>query len=231
MKRKRLDLDRLEKDSLLKKALPTNSCKVNGNIPLDGYQYLAMVQQEAKSIPDILVANLEVEDHSERIHDARNIVQYSCIQSCTLSGSWFDQFIQKFQRLKRSFMKIPRKEATCLKQFRNESSWNKALYIDQLLEPTITILLQINHTLALKLVKFHCNWIQRDFSTLKCQWLFCLLLIIDPLLTSEQVNILRNLARNLLDIKDTKNNSETAGIQILLSIISGIFGQKDIVQT
>ena len=230
MKRKRFDLDKLERDSLCKRALPTKSSVNNqSSIPLDGFQYLAMVQKEAKSIPNVLVAELNVKEENERMHDARNI-PLDFDPTCKISKDWFDKFIQKFQKLKRNFNNYRKQDLILKNQLNhNEASWNKLLYKDQSIKPTLDILVQINHTLALKLVKYHSNWIQ-DFSIIKCRWLFCLFLIIDPLLTSDQVDNIRNLARNLLKLNlDSLNNSEKASIQIILSIISGIFGQRDVI--
>jgi hypothetical protein len=225
MKRKRDRLDRLEKDSLLRKALPTASTESPTSIPLDGFQYLAMVQKEASKIPDVLVAHINVTEHPERLHDALNIP--SLQSSAHISKTWFNAFIQNYKLLKMKLLKIQNKKI--MLDLKTEAAWKKVLYTDQSLEPTTSVLSKINHTLALKLVKYHCFWIQKDFSILKCQWLFCLLLIVDPLLTADQICILRNLARNLL-VCTPKSNSENAGIQMILSIISGIFGQKDFIQ-
>jgi hypothetical protein len=222
-------LEKLERDSLLKKALPTDDTlqlnASNDSVPMDGFQYLAMVQQEASKIPDVLVAALTVKDHPERLHDARNIG--SSVSIC-ISETWFNNFIQNFKLLKIKLVKM--KNTDFIQDIKTEASWKKVLYIDQSLEPTVTVLSRINHTLALKLLKYHCFWIQKDFCVLKCQWIFCLLLKVDPLLTSDQINILRTLARNLLNLT-TKSNSENAGIKMILCIISGIFGQKDFVET
>lgn len=111
-KKKKINWNQLEQESLLRRALPLENTKdvlPNGYPPMTGMQYLLQVRQEASQCPHVMVAhNLEIEkDDENTFHE---IKQWGLQETVHLEmdtsemellpcQAWFEGFVPEFQRL------------------------------------------------------------------------------------------------------------------------------------
>jgi len=114
--------------------------------------------------------------------------------------------------------------------------------------PLLSIVKQMNQKIINKIIYYHSIWIQNSFSRKQFQWLFALLIGLDPLLTSSQVSILREICKlckshreelykdaigqtNNEELDDnTKNDlvEKVAPLNIIITIITVFFSQSDL---
>jgi hypothetical protein len=146
----------------------------------------------------------------------------------------------------------------------NDAGWRRRLYglknsktvtgteeefsEGRFLQPELQVVARIDSHTAFMLLKYHLNWM-RDDSLKESEglWLFVLLLRLDPLLTSDQVSILRDLCRKCKKIRSilctTKENKEgetedplmprtsgksLAALNMVIAVIAEVFGQRDL---
>jgi hypothetical protein len=151
----------------------------------------------------------------------------------------------------------------------NDAGWRKRLYglknakpqvtseeEDQLLQPDLQVASRIDSHTAFVLLKYHLNWMRDDsLKDTEGLWLFVLLIRLDPLLTSDQVSVLRDLCRKckkirkalftnehagepeeiLKETQDTplrsplnKTSKEVAALNMVIAVIAEVFGQRDL---
>lgn len=150
----------------------------------------------------------------------------------------------------------------------NDAGWRMRLYglknakpqvlpsEDQLLQPDLQVASRIDSHTAFELLKYHLNWMRDDsLKNTEGLWLFVLLIRLDPLLTSDQVSILRELCRKCKKIRKSlftkqhaaekgespidrqesqampmrsKTSKEVAALNMVIAVIAEVFGQKDL---
>ncbi|KAJ3214337.1 gem (nuclear organelle) associated protein 2 [Dinochytrium kinnereticum] len=131
------------------------------------------------------------------------------------------------------------KEEQVLKHSTDRGGW----YDEEEPMPLLNITASIDHGTAVNVLKYHIQWLRRDdIDTLQTQWIFSLLLRLDTPLFPQDVSILRDLCRKCQKIRvamlakgtipsepfDSKNHPEVIGLRMIVTIITGYFGQKDL---
>jgi hypothetical protein len=119
-------------------------------------------------------------------------------------------------------------------------------------EPLLTIVKQMNQKIINRIIYYHSLWIKSSITKKQYQWLYALLIGLDPLLTSSQISVLRDICKlcinqreqlykNTIEYKSLnidnlelnekiKNDliEEVAPLNIIITIITVFFSQSDL---
>ncbi|KAF9409024.1 gem (nuclear organelle) associated protein 2 [Podila epigama] len=100
------------------------------------------------------------------------------------------------------------------------------------LVPTPQFLLRLNQGHLMILLRYHLRWIAEDNITVEQgRWLYALLMKLDPLVESDQVAALRNLAKKCSRIRKRLNadsGNQLAMVNMIITIVNQQFGQGDL---
>ena len=238
---KNTDWDELEKQSLKRQALPIDESESIStlSIPLTGHQYILKVRTEASAVPDIMTCNLKQNSlppvKDEFKHEmVKWGIQEKVVKDNILNSVWIHEFTRDFKRLKshlNEYWSRSSPESSDKALPKDECNWYKALYNEKTISPTLSTLSQINHPTSLMLIQYHLKWLKNnEIRQNQGIWLFSCLLRLDPLLTSDQISILRDLSRRCIHIRDNciPFSMNFIMASILITIISQVFGQKDL---
>ncbi|KAG0005800.1 gem (nuclear organelle) associated protein 2 [Entomortierella chlamydospora] len=98
--------------------------------------------------------------------------------------------------------------------------------------PRPFFLAQLNQGHLIQLLKYHLRWMaEDDITDDQGRWLYALFLKLDPLVESDQVAILRNLAKKCARIRshlNSKSGSKLATVNMVITIVAQLFGQNDL---
>ncbi|KAI8855300.1 survival motor neuron interacting protein 1-domain-containing protein [Chytridium lagenaria] len=109
--------------------------------------------------------------------------------------------------------------------------------------PLLNITAAMDHESAINLLQNHIQWIRNDDITpFQVQWVLALLLRLETPLFSEHVSTLRDLCRKCQKVRsqmikcgkipsepfDTDSHPAVIGLRVIVTIITGYFGQKDL---
>ncbi|KAI1319442.1 gem (nuclear organelle) associated protein 2 [Mortierella claussenii] len=98
--------------------------------------------------------------------------------------------------------------------------------------PQPQLLARLNQGNVIQLLKYHLRWMAEDDVTdQQGKWLYALFLKLDPLVESDQVAILRNLAKKCARIRSHLNSdsgSKLATVNMVITIVAQLFGQNDL---
>ncbi|KAI8373492.1 survival motor neuron interacting protein 1-domain-containing protein [Choanephora cucurbitarum] len=210
-----------------KAAIPLSKSQpdlVNG-IPISGEDYLLVVRQQAKQCPKTVVAErpkktkkVELPAHFQMLMEADVDVQ---LQPSTV---WRKGFIKPFKSYQQTMQKQKSKKR---KEIGSIEEGYQLLYGSTATTATLPTLSQ--HSI-LKLLKFHAQWLEDKSMDIKltCQQIFNLLVYLDPVLTSKNISILRELSRTLIKIRPS-NRSHLGPMNTIITIIADVYGQADLI--
>ncbi|KAJ3149967.1 gem (nuclear organelle) associated protein 2 [Geranomyces variabilis] len=103
-------------------------------------------------------------------------------------------------------------------------------------EPLLDIVCGLEQGDIIRLLELHIKWMTAANSMMEeeGQWLFALLLRLDPLLVAEEMTIVRDLCRLCRTLRVTMADELTpedpraASLNMVIAIVAGAFGQKDL---
>ncbi|KAG9327440.1 hypothetical protein KVV02_000389 [Mortierella alpina] len=100
------------------------------------------------------------------------------------------------------------------------------------ISPHPRFLVRLNQGHIMQLLKYHLRWLaEDDLTDQEGIWLYALFLKLDPLLESDQVAVLRNLAKKCARIRSHlhgESGSKLATVNMVITIIARLFGQEDL---
>ncbi|KAG0264850.1 gem (nuclear organelle) associated protein 2 [Mortierella polycephala] len=100
------------------------------------------------------------------------------------------------------------------------------------ISPEPQFLIRLDQGYLMRLLKYHLRWMTEDDVTdHEGKWLYALFLKLDPLVESDQVATLRNLAKKCSRIRSRLNKnsgSKLATVNMVITIVSQLFGQGDL---
>ncbi|ORZ23142.1 survival motor neuron interacting protein 1-domain-containing protein [Absidia repens] len=232
-------------------AIEKNEAELVNGIPVSGEDYLLLVRQQAESCtqttiapPPAKILQLDLPLEYQFTKDApSNIDLLPDPAWQTLFDSCFKRFRKERQDMKHVASSTPlaTKNHQQLHIFCTTCSMD-----DSTLLETIAPLPQ---TMILKLLKLNKEWLQLlaqkmssndqpkdksyNFENLwKCHttWLFSLLVYVDPVITSLDISILRDVCRACIVIRNSlqANSDQVIQLNIIITIISHCFGQSDL---
>ncbi|KAJ3158433.1 gem (nuclear organelle) associated protein 2 [Geranomyces michiganensis] len=103
-------------------------------------------------------------------------------------------------------------------------------------EPLLDIVCALEHGDVINLLELHIRWMTAANTMIEeeGQWLFALLLRLDPLLVAEEVAVVRDLCRLCRTLRATMaaelspEDPRAASLNMIIAIVAGAFGQKDL---
>ncbi|KAI9237796.1 MAG: survival motor neuron interacting protein 1-domain-containing protein [Podila humilis] len=98
--------------------------------------------------------------------------------------------------------------------------------------PTPHFLLKLNQGHLIVLLRFFLRWLaENDVTEQEGRWMYALLMKLDPLVESDQVAVLRNLAKKCSRIRSHLNSdsgNKLATVNMVITIVNQQFGQGDL---
>lgn len=235
--------------------------------PQSGAEYLRRVQLEAKKEPKFKVATnltqilkspVPVSHFTEELDSDEFIPakpEFRLSQSAISSLIEFFIFLRgeldKLRRqyndqtidLKRSkkwwrdFCLAPKEENgnnTSMRRYQPQLSYSTNL-------PRLTFLSQLEQTQVHLLLKYHCQWIEEEFTVGNGLWIYSLLSALDTTQTGDVYSLLREICRLSSRIRhrieinfDTENREQIqqiSSLNLIIVLIGHYFGQKDLLDS
>ncbi|KAI8643032.1 survival motor neuron interacting protein 1-domain-containing protein [Parasitella parasitica] len=197
---------------------------VNG-IPVSGEDYLLVVRNQAKKCaqtvvapPPALIKKIQLPLHFQFCdnHVAKTEDQ--------ASSAWRKGFSKPFKSYQK-FVQDTKQQSTTHKEITSIDEAYKILYTQN--QDIISFIPTLSQHTILRLLKYHIQWLDKDIA-LKCRWMFCLLVFLDPVLTSNNISVLRDVSRECIKVR-ASTPQELAPLNIIISVIADVFGQSDLV--
>ncbi|KAJ3053140.1 gem (nuclear organelle) associated protein 2 [Rhizophlyctis rosea] len=102
--------------------------------------------------------------------------------------------------------------------------------------PLLGIVAQLDQGQAISLLKYHLKWLSTDdISNSQLRWLFALFSRVDPLLTGDEVSVVRDVCRKCRRIRASlarrkvgADDVRIAGLNMIISVVGGPFQQRDL---
>ncbi|KAG0244627.1 gem (nuclear organelle) associated protein 2 [Actinomortierella wolfii] len=84
---------------------------------------------------------------------------------------------------------------------------------------------------VIQLLHYHTKWLSSDnLSDREGQWLYALFLRLDPLVESDEVSILRSVAKKCALIRShmtRESGSKLASVNMVITLVARVYGQAD----
>ncbi|KAG4305900.1 hypothetical protein PORY_000810 [Pneumocystis oryctolagi] len=213
-----------------------NSSEEDDDLPSDGISYLKQVRMEAKHRPGIMVAQLPLFASTKPEETVKKvIVKNELEEQLVISGEksyssvWQKNFLKKFTALRASFNSLP-VTSNLLLLPKNKTGWHQ-LILETLQFPTVPMLCHIDQYTALNLLKWNTKWLSCNSPRQQMMWIFFLLVKIDIVMTSDELSILRELSKKCLILRKSKTDLPLhiqSNIDMVISVVGNLFGQKDL---
>ncbi|KTW31339.1 uncharacterized protein T551_01411 [Pneumocystis jirovecii RU7] len=206
-------------------------------LPFDGISYLKQVRIEAKQRPGIMTVHLPLSVLTESVQTINKTIkeeiklekQLTTCETKAYSFIWEEKFLEKFIVLRTSFSSL-KTQSTLLSLPRNKPEWRQ-LILQALQAPTLSMLCCIDQYTALNLLKWNTGWLSCNSPRQQMIWIFFLLVKIDMVMTSDELSILRELCKKCLILRKSKTKLPLyiqSNIDMVISIVGNLFGQKDL---
>ncbi|KAG0177619.1 gem (nuclear organelle) associated protein 2 [Apophysomyces sp. BC1021] len=181
-------------------------------IPVTGEDYLLLVRDQAKKCAQTVVA-----EPPKTIEKLNLPAHYQFTESTLPTESknvplptkaWQDHFVESFRSYQEDRMSTQPKSHELPK---TPDEWHTLCYSTDI--PLDEERLEIISSMSQSL------------------WIFSLLVHLDPVLTSDSISILRDLARVCIQLRNKKEaqDDQVARLNIIITIIAKVFGQADLV--
>ncbi|ORE04486.1 hypothetical protein BCV72DRAFT_243578 [Rhizopus microsporus var. microsporus] len=214
-------------ESSTKSAIPISKSQpdlVNG-IPLSGEDYLLLVRQQANKYAKTTVApppkeikKVQLPSHFQWFNSNQNDTK----QEEQALDVWKRGLVGPFRSYQK-YMQLHKKTPN-RKEIKSKEEGKLLFNSDS--EADINIPSSLSQHSILKLLSYHVEWLDEDKFEQQCLFIFSLLVYLDPVLTSQNVSILRDVSRKCIELRSIVENK--APLNIIISIIAEIFGQGDL---
>jgi len=121
---------------------------------------------------------------------------------------------------------------------KDEQGWLKYCFGENSLAqphvPLLTLMIQLDEVAIIRLLKLHIKWIQSpstDWSSLRLQWLFALLVCLDlPIDASMQAELfqLQKSCKTVRATSESLDDDILAGINIVITVLEKVFNQREV---
>ncbi|KAG0486877.1 hypothetical protein HPP92_008972 [Vanilla planifolia] len=192
--------------------------------PLDGLEYLRRVRWEAKQIPKVKVAQLNLSTaKGEQTPYMPNIPKIEeCPQNLLPSKVWEESFLADFSKIRQEFSEL---EASGIRP--NEFTVEQKPKGD----PTVTALLSMDANSRASILRRSIDLFEASsaLSRADCLWLYALCATVDSPVNANTCASLRGLLRKCSSLMATKSelDDEVAMLNILIVIAGKYFGQSE----
>ncbi|KAF8949301.1 gem (nuclear organelle) associated protein 2 [Haplosporangium gracile] len=100
------------------------------------------------------------------------------------------------------------------------------------MSPSPQFLIRLDQGYLIQLLKYHLRWLaENDLQEQEEKWLYAMFLKLDVLVESDQVAVLRNIAKKCARIRShfhSDSGSKLATVNMVITIIARLFGQGDL---
>ncbi|KAJ1536694.1 gem (nuclear organelle) associated protein 2 [Nowakowskiella sp. JEL0078] len=243
-----------DETGLIRQALPLDDDVVDqinpdpNGPPVSGYQYLRAVREQASKYAPIAVANFSYKQlvqpqkipsviSDEFIEWRKEFFTAERKPDISLdflpTESWSHQFLHEFRSFKENSMILShhKRSLNSSSEYppRGDSKrWTKCCAE----EPDFEKISLIDQPTVLYLLQMHLTWIpEDDISESQGKWLVLLFMKLDPLLTGDDVSLVREVCRRMKCIRQALSDPTDLRISILnmvITLVSKSFGQKDL---
>ncbi|KAL6875721.1 hypothetical protein ACP4OV_013234 [Aristida adscensionis] len=200
--------------------------------PLDGFEYLRRVRWEAKQIPRVKVANIDL--NAARMEQTAYMPEIPDIPNFSLdlraSKQWEDAFMDQFSETRLVFSELDSSGEPSISGVTKVSSKPSSSSEPQT-EPTLTMVRNMDAVSRAATLRNYIDMVQSldTLSRTHCLWLFALCVAVDTPLDGETCASLRSLLRKCATILATKTemDDEAVMLNILMAISGRYFGQYE----
>ncbi|XP_004979172.1 LOW QUALITY PROTEIN: gem-associated protein 2-like [Setaria italica] len=200
--------------------------------PLDGFEYLRRVRWEAKQIPRVKVAKVDL--NGARKEQTPYMPEIPDIPKCSpdlgASKQWEDAFITHFSETRLVFSEHDSSDEPSISGGPKISS-KPGSSTESQTEPTLTMLRNMDSVARAATLRNYIDMIQSmdSLSRNNGLWLFALCVAVDTPLDAETCASLRSLLRKCATILATKSemDDEVVMLNILMAISGRYFGQYE----
>ncbi|CAL4984672.1 unnamed protein product [Urochloa decumbens] len=200
--------------------------------PLDGFEYLRRVRWEAKQIPKVKVAKVDLsatrKEQTPYMPEIPDIPK--CLPELRASKQWEDSFITHFSETRLVFSEHDSSEEPSVSGGMKISS-KPCSSTEPQTEPTVTMIRSMDAVARAATLRNYIDMIQSldSLSRNNCLWLFALCVAVDAPLDAETCASLRSLLRKCATILATKSemDDEVVMLNILMAICGRYFGQYE----
>ncbi|CAN6277670.1 unnamed protein product [Urochloa humidicola] len=200
--------------------------------PLDGFEYLRRVRWEAKQIPKVMVARVDLsaarKEQTPYMPEIPDIPK--CSQDLCASKQWEDAFITHFSETRLVFSEHDNSEEPSVSGGTKISS-KLGSSMEPQTDPTLTMIRSMDAVARAATLRNYIDMIQSldSLSRNNCLWLFALCVAVDTPLDGETCASLRSLLRKCATILATKSevDDEVVMLNILMAISGRYFGQYE----
>ncbi|XP_062183283.1 uncharacterized protein LOC133887367 [Phragmites australis] len=200
--------------------------------PLDGFEYLRRVRWEAKQIPRVKVAKIDLsatrKDQTPYMPEIPDIPK--CSPDLRASKQWEDAFITHFSETRLVFSELDSSEEPSISDMRKSPS-KPGSGSEPQTDPTLTMLRNMDAVSRAATLRNYIDMIQSldTLSRNNCLWLFALCVALHTPLDAETCASLMSLLRKCATILATKSemDDEVVMLNILIAISARYFGQYE----
>ncbi|CAO3655624.1 unnamed protein product [Mucor fragilis] len=198
---------------------------VNG-IPVSGEDYLLVVRRQAKKCAQTVVAprptkmkKVNLPSHFQFFDNDTSKIEDQA------SNEWRKGFSKSFRSYQKH-MQHNKPLSNSHKEITSIDEAFKILYTQK--KDSITFIPTLSQHTILRLLQYHIQWLSTTADiALQCQWIFSLLVFLDPVLTSKNISVLRDLSRECIKIR-ADAPQDLAPLNIVITIIADVYGQSDL---
>ncbi|RLM68892.1 gem-associated protein 2-like [Panicum miliaceum] len=200
--------------------------------PLDGFEYLRRVRWEARQIPRVKVAKVDLS--AARKEQTPYMPEIPDIPKCSpdlhASKQWKDAFITHFSETRLVFSEhVSSDEPSISGGMKNYTKPGSST--EPQTDPTLTMVRNMDAVARAATLRNYIDMIQSldSLSRNNCLWLFALCVAVDVPLDAETCASLRSLLRKCATILATKSemDDEVVMLNILMAISGRYFGQYE----
>ncbi|KAK2553919.1 Gem-associated protein 2 [Acropora cervicornis] len=211
-------------------------------MPSSGYEYLRRVHLEARQCPDVVVADLDTKNFSNRqtVHVNEKFAQ--CKSQWVKVDSTLMILPKKNDPLGWRCLclgsqvsdKIScRKEGTKTEVNKNDAESPSSTNSSQEgTPPLLSVLQHINQATLLQVLEYHVTWLEEiGFSHQQGRWFYALLVCLEKPLLPETTSLLRTLARLCATLRaslDSPHHDLISPLNLIITLVSRYFGQSDL---
>lgn len=202
-----------------------DSSESDDTLPFDGISYLKKVRSEAKHRPGIKA--VQAPPTMTVIHISKPTLSTKTTEA--YSYIWEKEFLETFLALRISFNSL-HTTSKLISLPEDKAEWYR-LILKTLHPPTTSMINCIDHSMALELLKWNTGWLSSTSPQQQMMWIFFLLIKIDTVMTSDELSILRELCKKCLILRNSKTTLPLYiqfSIDMVISIVGNLFGQKDL---
>ncbi|KAI9243652.1 survival motor neuron interacting protein 1-domain-containing protein, partial [Sporodiniella umbellata] len=205
-------------------AIPISKKKAElvDGIPVSGEDYLLTVREQAKKCVQVAIAAPPKEIKKVQLPFHFQFDQFTTDEKDQPRTAWREGFEAPF-RSYRTYAQA-KQQGLDKKEIKTLEQGKQLLYSLESKEACIDAVVNLSQHSIINLLRYHITWLNVHEIEQQCLCLFSLLVYLDPVLTSKDISVLRDVSRKCIELRN--NVEKKAPLNIVITIISQVFGQN-----